>query len=217
MRAVVFANGDLGDVAVARAQVRPGDLVICADGGTRHAKVLGVQPHAVVGDLDSLDDEDRQTLESAGCALLAYPARKDETDLELALVYAVKRGATEAIIMGALGGRLDQALANVLLLAHPALAGVEARIVAGNETVLLVRGGEECTLHGAIGDTVSLLPLGGDVTGITTTGLEYALHDGTLHFALARGISNVMTAETAQVWVGKGVLLVVHTDRVQDT
>jgi len=211
MHAIILANGDLGDPDAARAQVQLGDLVVCADGGARHAMTLGVRPHAVVGDMDSLDDAVRETLEALGCELLTHPACKDETDLELALVYAVERGATEIVILGALGGRLDQTLANVLLLAHPALTGVKARIVSGNVNVLAVRGGEERVLRGTGGDTVSLLPLAGDVAGITTTGLEYALHDGTLRFALARGVSNVMTDGMARIHVGEGILLVVHT------
>ncbi len=211
MRAIIFANGDLGDPTAAWAQIRPGDLIIGVDGGTRHAMALGLRPHVVVGDMDSLDAWDQRTLKAAGSTLLVYPTRKDETDLELALVYAVERGATEIVILGALGDRLDQMLANVLLLAHPALAGVKARMVYGPTTAQVVRGGEECLLHGAVGDVVSLLPLAGHVIGITTAGLEYALDDGTLYFALARGVSNVMTAAEARVRVGAGVLLVVHS------
>jgi len=217
VRAIIFANGDLGDPVWARRQFQPGDLIVCADGGLRHARTLGLSPHAIVGDLDSLDIDEREQLATANCQLLAYPTRKNETDLELALLYAVERGATEITVLGAVGDRLDQTLANVLLLAHPALADVKVRLVVGATTAQAVRGGQECLLHGVSGDTVSLLPLRGNVTGITTTGLEYGLDNGTLYFALARGVSNVMTAAEARLRVGEGVLLVIHSHQKCET
>jgi thiamine pyrophosphokinase len=147
-------------------------------------------------------------LEATGCQLIAHPAHKDETDLELALRYAVDQGATEVLVFGALGGRLDQTLANVLLLALPELRGVRVKIVGPELEVLLVRDQE--TIEGRPGDTVTLLPIGGDVTGITTEGLEYPLRDGTLYFGPARGVSNALTAPTAHLRVKTGLLLVVH-------
>ncbi|MBU0494770.1 MAG: thiamine diphosphokinase [Chloroflexi bacterium] len=211
MRAVILANGELGDPAMARVQIRAADWLICADGGMRHARSLDLWPQVVIGDLDSLDEADRAALLARGCQLLAYPAHKDETDLELALVYAAGHGATEIIMLGTLGGRWDQSLANILLLAHPALLNVDARIVAGLTTIRVLRGGETGRWRGAAGDTISLLPLSGDVTGITTAGLAYPLQDDTLHLALARGVSNMMTADEARVQVGAGILLVVHS------
>ena len=112
--------------------------------------------------------------------------------------------------MGAIGGRLDHTLANVMLLAMPELAQVRTRIVDGATSVTLLRAGEDEELRGAVGDLVSLLPLGGDVAGITTSGLEWPLHDATLSVGLARGVSNVMTDETARVSITGGLLLVVH-------
>jgi thiamine pyrophosphokinase len=92
----------------------------------------------------------------------------------------------------------------------PELAGIRARIVAGNTETWLIRSGEELEIHGQPGDTVTLLPLGQDAVGVTTAGLEWALDDDTLAFGPARGVSNVMTTETARVALREGLLWVLR-------
>jgi thiamine pyrophosphokinase len=163
----------------------------------------------VVGDLDSLHTVLRQRLSAAGCLFEVYPAHKDETDFELALRYAVQQGAEQMWVLGALGGRLDQTLANILLLALPLLEDVEVSIVEGHQTAWLVRG--ESEIPGQPGDTLSLIPLGGDAHGVKTEGLEYPLDDQVLPFSLTLGISNVLTGRRARVSVRQGALLAVHT------
>jgi thiamine pyrophosphokinase len=208
MRAIVIANGHIGNLEISRVQTWLYDLVICANGGAQHALALGLAPDVVVGDLDSLDGDLRARLEDEGCQVLVHPPRKDETDLELALRYAIDHGVDEILILGALGGRIDQALANILLLALPELEGIKTHIVAGDQEMFLIRG--QAFIEGQVGDTVSLLPIAGDVTGITAEGLEYPLQHGTLKFGPTLGISNVLTAPVAWVQVEQGLLLCVH-------
>lgn len=211
MRAVIFTNGLL-DPDSARQQLRPGDLIVAADGGTRHAMALGVTPNVIIGDLDSLSPDEQARAEAAGAQLLRFSSRKDETDLELALLHAARAGANEIVVLGALGGRLDQTIANVLLLALPALRGVNVRIVEGAQEAFLVR--DEALVHGHPGDTLSLIPLGGDALGVTAEGVEWPLRDETLRFGLTRGVSNVLVGEQARVGVRKGILLCVVTRKV---
>jgi thiamine pyrophosphokinase len=208
MRAIVIANGHVGNSEASRVQNWPHDCVICADGGAQHALGLGLAPDVVVGDLDSLDGDLQARLEDEGCQVLVHPPRKDETDLELALRYAIDHGVDEILILGALGGRIDQTLANILLLALPELQKVKTRIVAGDQEMFLIRG--QAFIEGQVGDTVSLLPIAGDVRGITAEGLEYPLQHGTLKFGPTLGISNVLTVPVARVQVGQGLLLCVH-------
>lgn len=208
-RAIIFANGELRHPPTAQALVQPDDLLIAADGGAHHCRALGLTPHIVVGDLDSLTPEERIELERAGARFEIHPAHKDETDLELALRAALREGAREALILAALGGRWDQSLANVLLLAHPDFAPLSLRLADGPDTFWITRG--QTTVRGAPGDTLSLVPLGGDVEGVTLSGLEYPLNDSPLRFGTTTGISNVLTAPEATISVRQGVLLVVHT------
>ena len=207
MRAIIIANGQIHDSDFCQSQVTPPDLIICADGGAANALALGLQPNVVIGDLDSLDDNLHARLEKAHCQFVTHPARKDETDLELALKYAVEQGAQEMLILGALGERLDHTLANVLLLTLPELRSVRARILHGRQESFLIR--DDTLIEGQVGDTLSLLPLTSSVRGIYTQGLEYPLKNGTLYRGPTRGVSNVLTAPQARVRVGQGLLLAV--------
>ncbi len=205
---VIIANGDPPDQETARRHAQRADLLLAADGGAAHALALGLSPDVVIGDLDSLDPEQRAQLYAAGTRFIVHPASKDETDLELALLHAVAHGAKSIVVLGVLGGRLDQTLANILLLTLPALVGRDARLVDGAQTAFIIR--DEAVISGKPGDTVSLIPLGGDARGVTTAGLAYPLDDGALPFGPALGISNEMTAKRAQVRVRAGLLLCVH-------
>jgi thiamine pyrophosphokinase len=207
MRAIIFANGELQDAQSTRKLIKPDTLVIAANGGTRHILAAGVTPDVVIGDLDSLSPGVQARIEAAGTQIVSFSPRKDETDLELALLHAAREGATEIVILAALGGRLDQTIANVLLLALPEMEGIDARIVDGVQEAFLVR--DKAAISGQPGDTVSLIPLGGDAEGVTAEGLEWPLHEATLRFGPARGVSNVLTAEQARVRVERGMLLCV--------
>lgn len=209
MRAVIFVNGILTDPQQARELLRSDDLIIAVDGGTRHAWEVGADPHMVIGDLDSLTEEEQERVASSGAEVSGFPARKDATDLELALLRAASEDVDSIIVLAALGGRIDQMVANVLLLALPEMNGIDLRLVQGNQEAFLIA--EEASIEGQPGDTISLIPLGGDAAGITTEGLEWPLRDGTLPFGGTRGISNVLTAERASVGVRRGLLLCVVT------
>jgi thiamine pyrophosphokinase len=210
MRAIIFANGHFPDASHAHDLLRPDDLIIAADGGTRHALTLGVVPHVVIGDLDSISPDELAVVEAAGGQIVRFSPRKDETDLELALLHAARRGATEIVVLAALGGRLDQTIANLLLLALPELRGLDVRVVEGPQTAFLIHAGHDgARIEGHPGDTVSLIPLGGDAVGVTTEGLEWPLHGDTLRFGPARGVSNVLAGEQAWVRVREGLLLCV--------
>jgi thiamine pyrophosphokinase len=113
MRAIILSNGELSSLAVLKSRLREWleagahPLVIAADGGSRYAGLLDLSINVVVGDLDSLDDAERTSLQKNGVQFEKFPAHKDETDLELALLYAVEHRAKEIIVLGAMGGRLD--------------------------------------------------------------------------------------------------------------
>ncbi len=210
VRVIIIAAGQSADDKSWARWIRKGNLVIGADGGAAQALAWGITPQVVVGDMDSLTESHRARLEAQGCEFVQHPRAKDETDLELALGYAVEQGADEIVILGALGGRMDHTLANVLLLALPLLRDVTARIVRGGEEVLLLRGGQSIRLEGQKGNRVSLLPVEGDACGVATRGLAWPLNDDTLRFGFSRGVSNEMTGSEAWIDLREGSLVVVH-------
>ncbi len=211
-RALVFANGDLNDGPAVQAALQhaPDTAILAADGGARLALACGLVPGVVAGDLDSLSDDEVADLRARGATIERTPPEKDETDLELALLRAAEGGATWLRVLGAVGDRLDQTLANITLLAMDALNGRDVRLVAGRQTLWLIGPGQHA-LDGAPGDTISLLPLAGEAAGVRTDRLKYPLRDETLRFGPARGVSNVIQATGASVALTAGWLVVVHT------
>jgi len=111
------------------------------------------------------------------------------------------------LIFGALGARWDMTVANITLLAHPMFARMKLRMLDGNQELILLRANEQSVLNGHPGDSISLIPLTGDVAGIFTDGLEYPLEGEDLKFGSSRGVSNVFMQEQSQILFREGVLL----------
>ncbi|MDR7400687.1 MAG: thiamine diphosphokinase [Armatimonadota bacterium] len=208
--AVVVAGGPDGP-AWWPSLVDRADLVICADGGVDAARARGRVPHLVIGDFDSASSGALAWARRRGARLVRYPRDKDATDTELALAHALAAGARRVDILGALDGRVDHALANVGLLLVAARRRCRARLVRERTEVFLARGATP--IPGRAGDLVSLLPLFGPASGITTRGLRYGLRGGRLSAGSTRGVSNVVVRPPAGVTVRRGRLLVVVTHR----
>jgi thiamine pyrophosphokinase len=187
------------------------DIVIAADGGAEVAIAHGVRPQVVMGDMDSLPHATLDTLKRQGVEIRQFPARKDETDLELALLEAVERGASDIVIVGALGGRLDHTLGNIYLLTMPTLKRRHVRMLGDGVEVFVIW--DEADVSGSPGDLVSLIPLTPEVSGIETDGLEYPLRGESLLMGPGRGISNALVGDTAHVSMGQGLLLAIVTRR----
>ena len=216
MRVVVVASADLdpGD----RSWLDGVDLVIAADGGAGSLDRIGRRPDRLIGDLDSVEPALAARLADAGVRVEPHPPDKDASDTELAVEAALAAGATEVVLLGAFGGaRVDHELANLLLLADPALAGRDIRAVRGGSVVSALHGGGRADLRGAVGDIVTLLPVGSDATGVTTHGLRWPLASATLRLGRSRGLSNEVVASPASVLVEHGTLLVIETVREEKT
>lgn len=210
MRAVVFINGTIEEYASFASWLTADDYLVAADGGARHCLALGRRLHAVVGDLDSLEPAVVAQLAQEGVAIERHPVTKAQTDLELAIEFALRQGADEILLMGAVGDRLDQTLANLLILAQREWSAL-ITLVERNQLAQLVRPGQTITLQARLGDTVSALPLSDMVTGITYTGMRYPLTNATLQLGSTRGISNEVAAPPATVTIATGRLLMIQT------
>jgi thiamine pyrophosphokinase len=201
---VVIGGG--GPPSRAAAGALPGGAtVIAADSGLDHARALGLEVDVAVGDMDSVDPTTIAAATRAGTRIQRHPEAKDATDLELAIDEAVSRRPRRLMVVTGAGDRLDHALAVVLLLAAPRLAGmtVEGWIGGSHLTVVRQRG----ALQGAPGDLVTLLPVHGPATGVTTRGLLYPLDDEDLEPGSTRGVSNELSAPHATVQVRAGVVV----------
>jgi thiamine pyrophosphokinase len=189
--------------------IRANDLLVAADGGLGHCNELQLVPKVLIGDLDSVPVEEIEKCENAGVQIMRYSVEKDETDLQLALDFLIKKNIRTILIVAALGGRLDHTLGNLCLLLREDLVGREVILDDGIDRAFVIR--DQKVIKGAKGDTVSLIPLWGEVTAIRIEGLKYPLVNETLFADQTRGLSNEMVTSSAKVIVGAGRLLCIHT------
>ncbi len=194
-RIIIFANGDLPNLQKASALIKHADFIICADGGTCHALTLGLTPHLIIGDMDSLPANFK--ISDFNGEVILYPKDKNETDLELAIHHAITLNPDEIIILAALGGRMDHTLANISLLSNSHLVTRNVKLTDGVEEISLCK--DQLEVKGRSGDVISLIPYQGNVEGVTTQNLKWKLKYETLYSDKTRGISNEMISDTAAI------------------
>lgn len=207
MRCVILAAGPITNFQ--NISPEPGDMVICADGGALHAGRIGVVPDLIVGDMDSVPPELLEKFSALGCRVEVYPRDKDEVDLELAINAAILANVDEIIVYGATGGRLDQTLAGIHLLAVPIRRGIRSFLSDCRHRVTIVTPELPYEVQGE-GTTFTLLPLTGSVSGVTTRGAVWELNGAEFYIGKPYGVSNRVRSQGARIAVKDGLLLVIE-------
>jgi len=205
---VVISGGDPPDRAVL-SRLPEAARVIACDSGLDHAFALGMTVELVVGDFDSVSEAGLARAEAAGIPIERHPVDKDAVDLELGLDAAVARGATHIVVVAGGGDRLDHVMAGLLLLGQDRFAGTRLEAWYGTAHLIALHGPDKAELTGAVGEVVTLLPVGGVADGITTSGLRFPLDREPLTPGSTRGVSNELLGGPATVRVERGALLVI--------
>jgi thiamine pyrophosphokinase len=208
MKALILAGGRLLPSPRLEPLTRDADLVVAADSGLRHARFLRLTPVVVVGDFDSVALADLEAY--PGLQRMRHPVRKDRLDLELALELAIERGATELVVLGAFGTRLDQSLACLLIAARLRREGFRVTLHDGERDAYPLATGDTLALELADGTVFSVLAL--ESSRCTVGGAEYPLRDASLPFGVGLGTANVaLGGPRIEVHEGLLVLIVEHT------
>ncbi len=214
-RTVAVVGGGDPLTSVERSTVAAAALVIAADSGVDRAAEAGIDVDVAVGDFDSVSESGLARAVSAGAQIERFSDAKDETDLELAMLSAIRFDPEEIVVVGLAGGRPDHALASLLLLADSRWSSRRLTGHVGSTSVTVIGSTgltidgpsiRHTVLRGSPGDTVSLIAIGGDAVGVTTTGLEYPLDDEVVRSASPRGVSNVFVDSVADIWLRAGTL-----------
>ncbi len=210
----VVSNGVMNDTGFLEEEItRAGDpVIICTDGAAERMRDLDKIPDMIVGDMDSIDEATLEYCKRNGSRIIRHPERKDETDTQIALECAFGLDPEGIRIFGALGGRIDHALANISLLVMCAERGIDTKIVDEGCELFVI--GDSCVIEGREGETVSLLPLSTDVRGITLDGFEYPLTGATMEIGVPYGIGNRLTGTQGKISVESGHLLVIRQMRI---
>lgn len=208
-KCIILAGGELDRPEVLKDSLNWNEYMIAADGGLLHADVLGIWPDKVIGDFDSVTVADINRFFSFDIAIERFPTEKDESDTLIALRDAVNNGYANIDVWGALGGRFDHSVANMMLLFNPITEKANVKIVTWNQVVFAPK--KRQVIFGNKGDIISLFPIGGDITGLKMEGLKYQARDGVLLTGDALGLSNEMTKNWCVLDWEQGRLLCVHT------
>lgn len=210
---VTIGGGDLSPRAL--ELVEDEATVIAADSGLDHAVRLGLQPTALVGDLDSISANGKMWAYAHSVAIRELPRDKDATDTELALAQAASvDGATDLLLLGGAGDRLDHTLGALIALGAPALAGLgSVRALLGETRVHVLHAGHEVTLvEEPAGTTFSVFALHGPCAGVDVRDARWQLRGADLEPGSALGVSNLTSAvrdRATRISVTDGVLTVV--------
>ena len=187
----------------------PTDLILCADSGLFVAMQAGIVPHAVIGDMDSLEAAGfRQSQLPDGILWVTAPRNKDQTDTALCMEYAIAQGCTEIILLGGLGGRFDHTYANLQNMVGFASKGTQVRLMDQN-TIIHILTDNKLTIPKVPGFAVSIFSWTPESTGVTLSGVTYPLRSATLTHDFPLGVSNDITEAYATIEVGQGTLLVI--------
>lgn len=207
---VIVAGGTLGDWVL--THLKSGCFLVGADRGAWFLIQNGYKPDVALGDFDSVTEEERENIRrGSGIFLDCDPVRKDLTDTEWALDWALAARPASILLLGATGTRFDHTFANVQLLKKAADAGVPCRLADEHNEIFLLAGPGSLTLTKRKDEVVSLLPLSGAAQGITLEGFRYPLRDASLEIGQTLGISNVVEEDNATVSLRQGLLLVIQS------
>ncbi len=203
MRAVIIGNGHMEDYSYIGGKIRKNDYIICADGGYKHAKAMNITPAVVIGDMDSIGANDYDG------EVINLPIRKDFTDSEVCVKYILLKDFDEILMLGFTGTRIDHSLTNLLLLKQISENGKKAKIIDEHNEIIYAE--KDNIIYGEKGDLISIIPIGQDLCGVTTNGLDYPLDNENLIFGESRGVSNIMTSSKCQITIQSGTGLIIKS------
>ncbi|RLC23727.1 MAG: thiamine diphosphokinase [Deltaproteobacteria bacterium] len=209
MKCVIIANGDVEYTNDIISIIRDAQLIISADGGARHLRALNILPHVMIGDFDSILPADKLFFKKKKVEMLTFSSKKDHTDSEICVSWAIDNKATDITLLGVTGTRLDHTLANIFLLKELARENIPARIINKNNEIHIIT--DHIELNGQPKDLLSIIPVTQKVTGITLKGLEYPLVNADIKMGSSIGVSNTFKGTLATISIKKGILIVIKS------
>lgn len=181
------------------------DQIIAVDGGANKARELDLIPDIIIGDLDSLTAENYKYYKKNKLKFIKFPVEKDQTDSEIAVDYCKKNNIMELYFIAALGGRIDQELANLNLLEYIHGLGLKAKIISDKIKIAITD--DKKTFKNKKGFRLSLIPQTKKIKGLSITGCKYNLNNIDLDRSKSRGISNIIEEDQAEFNFKTGLLI----------
>ena len=199
-----------GDLTVGTINITEDDLVIAVDGGLNYCDLLEVEPDLILGDFDSVSQEQKEALlelqKQIPDRVISLKPEKDDTDMLAALKLGLEFGYTTFYMYAATGGRLEHTIANIQCLLYLKNQDAVGYIMDGNGMIFVMQN-EEVKLRNNLEGYLSLFSLGKKAEGVTIQGMKYELLNSTLTNDYPLGISNEFIGEEALIRVEDGELV----------
>ncbi|PUU94119.1 MULTISPECIES: thiamine diphosphokinase [Halanaerobium] len=183
------------------------DFIIAVDGGSNKLKKLELLPDLIIGDLDSITEENKNHFRKEKVEIIKHPVEKDQTDSEIAVDYCKENDFEQLYLTAALGGRIDQQLANLNLLEYIYEIDLEAKIISDKIEIAIID--QKKKFLAKEGYRLSLIPQSSTVRGLSIKGCKYNLTNQDIFRSQSRGISNLIESEQAEVRLKSGLLIYV--------
>lgn len=212
-RIVLVSGGELDEeLTLGLLKQDENVYVIGVDKGIEFLYSHNITPSYIVGDFDSTKQEIADYYrEQTNVPIREFNPVKDASDTEIAIRLAMTLGATEIIILGATGGRIDHLWANVQSLTIPFKAGIDAKILDKQNRISLIGGKTVLKKSEAYGPYFSVFPLGKDVYGFSIQGAKYPLRNHTLTPYDSLCVSNQIEDEEVVIDFLSGVVILMET------
>lgn len=185
-------------------------FVIGVDYGALTAVNQGLHLNLAIGDFDSVTDLEFEVIKQASSEIIKLSPQKNETDTEVALNVALAKQATEVVIYGALGGRIDHSLANIRLLLQFIKKGISITLVDQKNILTILSPGRHEIKQPSL-PYISFFAVESTVENLTLTGLKYPLKNYTLTQEDIRCISNEIIDSSFNVSFSSGYLLMIYS------
>ncbi len=191
--------------------MRPQDYVIGVDRAAYWLIRQGRRPDIAIGDFDSVTEEEFSFIKKSVPVMKQFPKNKDQTDMELAVLHAIEKRATDVLIYGGTGSRLDHTFVTWQLLELLLTARIQHQLVNETNRVRMVDKGRTILVSGGEYKYVSVIPYTATIS-LTLSGFIYNLPKTTLLRGTTRGISNEIAGRQARITIYSGKAWVVESN-----
>jgi thiamine pyrophosphokinase len=165
---VIVADGTFPTHEIPVGYLKNAKRIICCDGSVQNLILGGLQPDAIVGDMDSLTEE----LANRFADRVYMDENQDTNDLTKAVSWCSEMGYKDIVIVGATGKREDHTLGNISLLAEYIK---NVNVIMVTDTGILRPLLSSSTLSSFPGQQISVFSIDTE-TEVTSHGLRYHLN-----------------------------------------
>lgn len=208
MKIVICASGPEAELYIPEA-----DYYIGVDRGAWTLMQRGIIANEMVGDFDSVTEQQFQTLAAQISKVERVSSIKDETDTDLALAKAVEMHPEAIYVTCVTGGRLDHQEAAIRSVRRFQVMYPEVAIYIVNQqnTIRFLTAGT----HSLVKDRyqyISFFAADEPIAAVTLKGVKYETNQVPMPYDCTLFTSNEIIAEDASITLSNGICLMIKSN-----